>query len=624
MEHAPILTLVVITLLQLCRAQSSSSTPEWYAANDINDTNFSPKPITELFSTETSFSPENPIVVLPPTSPTILNRGVVSSPTPITQYSDPPNVIPLSTELPSSPPLLSYSRPTSRETQSPSTQSTTTEITSTTSQPTVTESTLTSRNTQAQPLPNQTPSQIPNVVPQNVQQNNQPQLVQNRIGPQLPPQNIQFLLPAQVGNRNFIPGQQIPPNMGQPNFIVLYQPAPQNIQNMTPVNPQVPQQFPASSITSRPVQRIVTRPPINNMVGNMAVMQRAQIPTQIFPQPANTFPPTQSNNQQLNNQPTINQLPNNPPANNQQVNNQLNNQTPINQQPNNQQPNNRYQTNPALNSLTPNNQYSVTQPPNNLPPNNQYLTGQTLNNLPPNNQYSINQPPNNLQPNNRFPINQPPNNVQPNNQIPNNVMTFSPYMPTSLSTRPPRQRNRVNNGRLNNRGPNRTQAQNMFPCQGANSTVVQPPATVTNAQNPVITIRLTPSQGPRGVPQNKPTPTVKPTTLRPKQNSQVNIRNYERCLNSCRDKKDRICASPQRDIQINPETLKGFPSMCHMACHNTFRANPIYGKIANGRCGKLRTRIQTIDKTKIRRDELKKSQYTIISNVPGTVVELAQ
>lgn len=51
---------------------------------------------------------------------------------------------------------------------------------------------------------------------------------------------------------------------------------------------------------------------------------------------------------------------------------------------------------------------------------------------------------------------------------------------------------------------------------------------------------------------------------------------------------------------------------------------PVYEKIVDGRCGRLRTRIVRVDtKTKVHREELKKSEYSIINTGPKAVVELA-
>ncbi|CAG9562465.1 unnamed protein product [Danaus chrysippus] len=140
--------------------------------------------------------------------------------------------------------------------------------------------------------------------------------------------------------------------------------------------------------------------------------------------------------------------------------------------------------------------------------------------------------------------------------------------------------------------------------------------------NPVISVRM---KSPRGTITNihiNPTSTQKPsTTRRRKPNQRRN--NYDTCLNSCSDKRSPICASPKSVVPINPDKLKGFPSLCHMACHNSFRNNEVYDKVSDGRCGRLRTRIRPMDKDKLNREELNKAQYTILHNGSETVMEFS-
>lgn len=62
--------------------------------------------------------------------------------------------------------------------------------------------------------------------------------------------------------------------------------------------------------------------------------------------------------------------------------------------------------------------------------------------------------------------------------------------------------------------------------------------------------------------------TRKPTTPRTRKTKRTR-NSYDRCLNSCSGKAP-ICAAPLAKIPIDPNTLKGFPSICHMACYNSF------------------------------------------------------
>lgn len=64
--------------------------------------------------------------------------------------------------------------------------------------------------------------------------------------------------------------------------------------------------------------------------------------------------------------------------------------------------------------------------------------------------------------------------------------------------------------------------------------------------------------------------TRKPTTARTFKTKRTS-NSYDRCLNSCSGRKTRICAAPLAKIPIDPNTLKGFPSICHMACYNSFK-----------------------------------------------------
>lgn len=49
----------------------------------------------------------------------------------------------------------------------------------------------------------------------------------------------------------------------------------------------------------------------------------------------------------------------------------------------------------------------------------------------------------------------------------------------------------------------------------------------------------------------------------------------------------------------------------------------VYDKVSDGRCGRLRTRIRPMDKDKLNREELNKTQYTILHNGSETVMEFS-
>ncbi|KPI94174.1 hypothetical protein RR46_06625 [Papilio xuthus] len=157
----------------------------------------------------------------------------------------------------------------------------------------------------------------------------------------------------------------------------------------------------------------------------------------------------------------------------------------------------------------------------------------------------------------------------------------------------------------------------IIPTTNATSAV---PSTQRVNKTPALTIRVS---APRGsitnIKINPSTTTRRPSSRRPQSRKG---HNYSVCVNSCKGKKEPICGAPLNMVPINPDKLKGFPSICHLACHNSFRKNQPYEKIMDGRCSKLRTRIRTVDKSKIRRDELNKSQYTVLSNNQETVVQI--
>ncbi|XP_050678935.1 mucin-3A-like isoform X2 [Leptidea sinapis] len=138
---------------------------------------------------------------------------------------------------------------------------------------------------------------------------------------------------------------------------------------------------------------------------------------------------------------------------------------------------------------------------------------------------------------------------------------------------------------------------------------------------PVLTIRVkAPRLSIRNITVKPAFTTRKPTTTKKRDNDK---HNYDLCLDSCRERKDPICASPAGLDPIDTNKLKGFPSLCHMACNNSFKKDQTYEKIADGRCGKLRTRIRTVEREKLKREDLNKAQYTVYHTKHEAVVQLS-
>lgn len=103
----------------------------------------------------------------------------------------------------------------------------------------------------------------------------------------------------------------------------------------------------------------------------------------------------------------------------------------------------------------------------------------------------------------------------------------------------------------------------------ASSTVQSQTIQPVNSK-PIFTVRL---KSPKGSITNiriNPTTTKKPTTTR-RRKSNKKTNDYEICLSSCDGKKEPICSGPIGVFPIDPDRLKGFASLCHMACHNSFR-----------------------------------------------------
>ncbi|CAG9787846.1 unnamed protein product [Diatraea saccharalis] len=157
------------------------------------------------------------------------------------------------------------------------------------------------------------------------------------------------------------------------------------------------------------------------------------------------------------------------------------------------------------------------------------------------------------------------------------------------------------------------------------STTIAPTRIISGSPDvpfkPNLRIRVVAPQGSiTNVKINPTTTTKRPTTKRtkkPKKNT------YEGCLDGCKGKRDPICAVPLASVIIDTKTLKGFPSICHLACHNSYKKDA-YEKLIDGRCGRLRTRIITVDNnSKIQREDLKKAEYSVINTGPKTVLEFA-
>ncbi|XP_011566171.3 extensin [Plutella xylostella] len=163
------------------------------------------------------------------------------------------------------------------------------------------------------------------------------------------------------------------------------------------------------------------------------------------------------------------------------------------------------------------------------------------------------------------------------------------------------------------------------PTQAPNqpSTTVAAASTVAplNASRPTIPYVRIRMQSPSGaitnIQVNQPTTIRRPTTTR---RTRRRKNNYDDCVDACGGRRTPVCAAPLASNPIDPDTLKGFPSICHMACHNSFRKN-LFEKVVDGRCGHLRTRIQTIDSnTKLKRNQLNRLQYSVVQS-PSTVIE---
>ncbi|KAJ8723404.1 hypothetical protein PYW08_003316 [Mythimna loreyi] len=119
------------------------------------------------------------------------------------------------------------------------------------------------------------------------------------------------------------------------------------------------------------------------------------------------------------------------------------------------------------------------------------------------------------------------------------------------------------------------------------------------------------------------TTTRKPTTTRARKTPKPKRNTYESCIDGCKGKREAICAVPLSSAFLDPHTLKGFPSVCHMACHNSYKKD-YYEKVLEGRCSRLRTRIRTVDSdVKLKKEELNKAQYFLDNSGQKTIVEFS-
>ncbi|KAM3964993.1 uncharacterized protein ACR2FA_000886 [Aphomia sociella] len=260
-------------------------------------------------------------------------------------------------------------------------------------------------------------------------------------------------------------------------------------------------------------------------------------------------------------------------------------------------------------SQTPPFPTTTRQPPVNVPPNYFVIYQQALQNI-----QTFSQSP---------PQTQPSPQASTNTEI--TISTLPPSTSIISSTLPPSTVTIVPSSQTSkvsiSTNPCATRSHLTTPISSTVSPKPLPVRTLTHkGLPPNVMIRVVAPKGSITNLKFVATTTKRPTTRRtkkPKKNS------YEGCLNSCKGRKDPICANPLAALIIDPNTLKGFPSICHLACHNSYKDNP-YEKLVDGRCSRLRTRIMDVNsKTKLRRDELLKSQYSIVNNAARTVVEVS-
>ncbi|XP_073954907.1 uncharacterized protein [Choristoneura fumiferana] len=215
--------------------------------------------------------------------------------------------------------------------------------------------------------------------------------------------------------------------------------------------------------------------------------------------------------------------------------------------------------------------------------------------------------------------NLPPIFIPPNQQTPQTIQNTPPPQPLPSTSLPPVTTTALPPSTTTTPLPS-SSVSTEAPC--ATTTPVSVPQ--ASSQFPTFRIRMVAPSGSITNVRIDANPTIPTTTTRRPTTTRTrrrNRNNYDGCVNGCGGTREPICASPLGVTPIDPDTLKGFPSVCHMACHNSFRRT-LYQKVTDGKCGRLRTRIRPINENKLKRDELNKASYTIIQGGP-TVVEFS-
>ncbi|KAI8421631.1 hypothetical protein MSG28_009634 [Choristoneura fumiferana] len=209
--------------------------------------------------------------------------------------------------------------------------------------------------------------------------------------------------------------------------------------------------------------------------------------------------------------------------------------------------------------------------------------------------------------------NLPPIFIPPNQQTPQTIQNTPPPQPLPSTSLPPVTTTALPPSTTTTPLPS-SSVSTEAPC--ATTTPVSVPQ--ASSQFPTFRIRMVAPSGSITNVRIDANPTIPTTTTRRPTTTRTrrrNRNNYDGCVNGCGGTREPICASPLGVTPIDPDTLKGFPSVCHMACHNSFRRT-LYQKVTDGKCGRLRTRIRPINENKLKRDELNKASYTIIQGGP--------
>ncbi|XP_062531223.1 uncharacterized protein LOC101736634 isoform X1 [Bombyx mori] len=497
-------TLVVLTLLQLCRAEISDSMPDpWYSANVIND-GFQPKPISEIFSTESTFSSTNPIIVLPKAS------------------SSPQEGTSLLTTL--SPSTLKVSS-----------AGTTGDLTETLS------------------IISSTPSTP---------------LYSTEETPQRNPISVQVQTE-------------------------IKSPILELIQSVQPIQPLLP-----SASPEQPIQQIQTTDPLLPGVQSIQTTspQVSTVSTGIPIQPTEQTQQTRLSQAQTQNQQIrLEIVPQNQPIVNQPAPTRFQSEQPSTQQPNVQ-----------LSSVTPSSNYFLIY----------QQAPQNIQNYPP--QQQVAPFVSNQNPSSTIPTTTLSPTTQPLPQVA--VQTVSSKVPETLTSTNAFET--LSTAKLvASTARTIVTTSNYRATQGVNRKLGTPTAIVQRPPLFPWTIRVVAPVGSiTNVKINPTSTTRRPTTTRTRKSKPKRNR-YDVCIDSCKGKKEPICGVPISGGHIDPRTLKGFPSVCHMACHNSFRKDT-YEKLIDGRCGKLRSRIRIVESNKrLKRPELKKAEYIVENVGPKTIVE---